>query len=175
MKNQNKINFLSLAIAAIAITVISLFFMPWVEDPASEGERVLTGVDVAVQSTFLTDELIPSGILWIIPLVAFGLLYQNLRRISSLYRPRQRLTFAGSMIIGIAAFAIWAIVFAGEAAACLREGVECAPLTPEQSTFTRQDIIEEFYTTNMQIYIALTLMLVVLPFWDRRPEAPKQD
>lgn len=175
MKNRSKINFLSLTNAAVAITVIFLFFMPWVNDPASDGERVLTGVDVAVQSTFLTDELIPSGILWIIPLVAFGLFYQNLRRVSSPYRPGQRLTFAGSMIIGVVAFFIWAVVFADEASACLREGVECAPLTPEQSTFTRQDIIEEFYTTNMQIYIALALILVVLPFWDRRPEAAKPD
>lgn len=176
MKNQNKINFLSLTNAAIAITILFLFLLPWVDNfPTDGGERAFSGWMIAQNEILLRESLIPSGILFIIPLVTVGLLYQNLRRVSSKYRPRQRITFAGSMIIGLIAFVVWAIAFADEASTCLHEQIYCTPVNQIQSTFTRQDIITEFYTLNMQIYAALSLLLLVLPFWDRRPEAPKPD
>jgi len=171
--NQKKsLNYLSLSIAAIALTVIVIFFFPWIDDPDSNGERILTGIDVAVQSTLLTEDDFPSGILFIMPLVAVGFLWEYYRKIRSQYRPRRRLSYAGMTIIGIICVLIWGQNFAQAASDCFQNG-ECAPLTPEQATYTAEDVIRKFYDINLWIYLGLSLLLLVLPFWDQRPEEPK--
>lgn len=174
MKTSRNLNYLSLAIAAIALTIIFLFFLPWINDPASDGERVLAGIDVAVQSTLLTEDDIPSGILFIIPLVAGAILYQNLRRLSSPYRPSRRITNAGMLVIGIAALLVWAWNFANAASDCFQSG-DCIALTEEQVTYTPEDVIRNLYDTNLWIYLGLSLLSLLLPFWDTRPEEPRKE
>ena len=167
-------SYLSLAIAAIALTVIVLFFFPWIDDPDSNGQRVLSGINVAVQSTLLTEQDFPSGILFIMPLVAAGYLWEYYRKVRSPYRPRRRLSYAGMTIIGIGAVLIWGQNFAQAASDCLQNG-ECAPLTAEQATYTAEDVIRNLFALNIWLYLGLSLLLLGLPFWDQRPEEPKPD
>lgn len=173
-QSRSHLHYLSLAIAAIALTVLVLFFFPWIDDPASEGERVLTGLEIAVQSTILTAEDFPSGVLFIVPLLAAGFLWEYYRKVKSPYRPRRRRSFAGMMIIGIGAVVLWGRAFAQAASDCLQDG-SCVPLTPEQASYTPQDVILNLYTTNLWLYVGLSLLLLVLPFWDMRPPEPRQE
>jgi hypothetical protein len=173
-KQSQPFSYLSLAISAIALAVIVVFLFPWIDDPDSNGERVLTGIDVAIQSTLLTDEEFPAGILFIMPLVAAGYIWEYYRKIRSPYRPRRRRSYAGMTIIGIASVLVWGRAFAVAASDCLQSG-ECIPLTPEQATYTAEDVVRNLYALNFWVFLGLTLLLLVLPFWDQRPEEPKPD
>lgn len=175
--NQSKsLNYLSLVISAIALTVVFIFLMPWVDVPdTGSNVELLTGIDIATQSTTLTDDdIIPSSVLFITPLVAVGFLWEYYRKLKSPYRPRRRWQFAGMMLMGIGFTCYWYYAYATQAADCLQSG-ECLAVTAEQSEYTPRDVVENLYTLNTWIYLMLSLLLVVFPFWDQRPQEPKTD
>lgn len=175
-KQAKSIHYLSLIISAVALTVVVLFLLPWVDIPDTESNiDLLTGVDVATQSTELTDDdIIPSSVLFVTPLIAVGFLWEYYRKVTSPERPRRRWQYAGMMIIGIGFTCYWYITYATQASECLQSG-QCISATQAQSEYTTQEVIENLYTMNTWIYLSLSLLLVVLPFWDNRPQAPKND
>lgn len=173
-KEKHPFHYLSFVISAVAVTVIFLFMMPWLVVPTSDGERALAGIDVAVQSTLLTDEEFTSGLLFILPLVALGFLWEHYRKLRSGYRPRRRLSYAGLTAIGLIVFVLWIRLYALAASDCLQSG-ECVALKPEQASFSAEDVVRNLFTTNIWIYAGLSLLLLVLPFWDTRPAEPRPD
>ncbi len=176
-ETQDKsLNYLSLLISAVALTVIFIFLLPWVDVPdTGSNVEVLTGIDIATQSTTLTeDDLIPSSVLFITPLVAAGFLWEYYRKLKSPYRPRRRWQYAGMIVMGIGFTCYWYYAYATHASDCLQDGV-CLAATQEQSEYTTQQVIENLYTVNTWIYLVLSLLLIVFPFWDHRPQEPKKD
>jgi hypothetical protein len=174
---RKRIHVLSLVISAVALTIIALFLMPWVNDKnTGNKDRILAGIDVSAGSTFLTEDKFPSGLLFISPLVAVGFIYEYYRKVRSPLRPRRRLNYAFMTLIGIGAFLIWAWLFADAASDCFRAGQsQCQALIPEQANYSAQDVIVNFYTFYLWLYLGLNLLLVALPFWDSRPEEPRKD
>lgn len=170
------IHYLSLIISAIALTIVFIFLLPWVDVPdTGSNVDLLTGIDIATQSTALTDDnIIPSGVLFITPLVSVGFLWEYYRKLKSPHRPRRRWQYAGMMMMGIGFTCYWYFVYATQASECLQSG-ECRAITQAQSEYTSRDVVEKLYTMNTWIYLILSLLLVAVPFWDQRPQEPKSD
>jgi hypothetical protein len=108
------------------------------------------------------------------PLVAVGFLYEYYPKLRSLYRPRRRLQYIGMTLMGIGATLVWGWSYANNAAECLASGA-CLAASPEQRNYTAEDVVRHLYTSNLWIYLGLSLLLVALPLWDQRPQPPNTE
>jgi hypothetical protein len=157
-------------IAAVALTVVVLFFFPWLE-----GTNNLTGLDIATQNLILTEQY-PSGVLFILPLVAGSILYQYYRRIRQAVRPRRRLTTSMMLIIGLSATILWLRTYAVNARDQLNDNLLLFSVTNAEEEirtepYTIGEVLSEQVRFELWLHLAMGTALLVLPFVDPRPPA----
>lgn len=179
-QSPRPIHALSLVIAAVALTVIVLFLLPWLTADDS-----LSGLDIASRNIAITEQF-PEGTIFIIPLVIGSLLLQYYRRVRDTVRPRRRFTTALMLLIGLVATVLWIRNYTLNATDYINElaqspATNTLPIDPafevEQAErvatepVSTGDILRDHFTVETWLHLALAAALLILPFLDTRPEA----
>jgi hypothetical protein len=188
-QEPTKINTLGLIISAVALSILVLFFVPWVQ--GAEGGENLSGLDVASRTVAITDDF-PGGVVFILPLVVGSILFQYYRRLKQSVRPRRRLSTLAMLIIGLIATGLWIRSYTINATELLNEQETIETVAPEiftenqgneptedtdtQTTTLREpvttgDVLQEQFELELWLHLALSASLLILPFLDDRPEA----
>ncbi|NDJ86835.1 MAG: hypothetical protein GYB66_13205 [Chloroflexi bacterium] len=180
-EERPRVDMVSLMIAAVALAVFVLFFFPWLT-----GDENLSGLDVASRNLAITEDF-PSGVVFILPLVAGSILFQYYRRVRDAVRPRRRLATLLTLIVGLIATGLWVRTYTIKATDFLNDqpppptslddvldpgfSAEDRPLPPQQEPYTTGDVLREQFTTELWLHLALGASLLILPFLDTRPPA----
>lgn len=174
---KKPLDLLSLIIAAVALTVLALFFFPWLDT-----DEYLSGLDVASRNLQVTENF-PSGIVFILPLVVGSILFQYYRRVRDDVRPRRRFATISMLVVGLIATGLWIRAYTLNATDMLNALATGIPELPEDPAFptdsvevepepyTTGDILREQFTIELWLHLALAASLLVLPYLDPRPPA----
>ncbi|MBI5929133.1 MAG: hypothetical protein HY862_07490 [Chloroflexi bacterium] len=169
-KNNPRLHFLSLAIAAIGLAVVGLFiFGTWLETPSDDNTMDrFTGYALASKNVNFTENF-PSGAMFILPVVVGAMSFQHYRRIATPERPGSRVNNALMLTLGLIVVLLWMRTYTLNVTDALNE----SPLVTsgEQSAYTHTDIIRDFFTVELWLCLALSVILLILPFLDKRPAA----
>ncbi len=178
-----QVDILSLMIAAVALTVLVLFLFPWLQ-----GDEALSGLDVGSRNLVLTEDF-PAGIVFILPLVTGSVLIQYYRRVRDTMRPRRRSVTAAMLIIGLVCTILWVRIYTLNATESLNTDLVTQSESPDdlsvdpdatssappvavtqQEPYTTGEVLQDRFTFELWLHLALGMALVVLPFLDPRPE-----
>ncbi len=169
-ENKPRLHFLSLAIAAIGLAVVGLFvFGVWLETPGENNETdSFTGFDIAARNVNFTEDF-PSGIMFILPIVAGAMTFQFYRRIATPERPGSRVNNSLMLILGIVVVLLWMRTYTLNVTDALNESPFVT--SGEHAPYTNGDIIRDFFTSEIWLCLALSVILLILPYFDKRPAA----
>jgi len=177
---------LSLIIVVLSIMLLIAFILPWIDREDEEGQRV-GGITIATDNVRPTEEFLNSS-LFIIPAVAISLMVQYGRTINTEIRPRRRSGTAIGVIAAIIVLAGWTRLYVINVAGEEAREEERTITTPEDfddpellgeilensegdtTPYTREDVLTDIITVNVYAMFLLLVLLLVLPFLDRRPE-----
>ncbi len=178
------LDLLSLMIAAVALTVLVLFFFPWLQSE----EEPLSGLDVASRNLEVTKDF-PSGIVFILPLVVVSMLFQYYRRVRDTVRPRRRFATISMLVVGLIATLLWVRNYTLNATDRLNEQAAAAQfgdlpddprfetdtVSSEPETYSTGDVLRDQFTFELWLHLALSMSLLVLPYLDtREPDEPPE-
>ncbi|MCQ3932113.1 MAG: hypothetical protein DPW16_16805 [Chloroflexi bacterium] len=169
-ENKPRLHFLSLAIAAIGLAVVGLFVLGvWLETPGENNETdSFTGFDLAARNVNFTEDF-PSGIMFILPIVVGAMTFQFYRRIATPERPGSRVNNALMLLLGIVVVLLWMRTYTLNVTDALNESLFVT--SGEHAPYTNGDIIRDFFTSEIWLCLALSVILLILPFFDKRPAA----
>lgn len=170
-KAKPRLHFLSLAISAIALAVVGLFlFGTWLEIPNDAGEIVhFSGYDIATLNLQVTENF-PAGAMFILPIVAGAILFQHYRRVATPERPSRRGTNAAMLALGILVVGLWVRTYILNMTTALNQN-DPFVLDGTQSPYTNGEVIREFFTVQIWLCLGLSVVLLIFPFFDKRPVA----
>lgn len=143
-------------------------FGAWLEAPGEDGLVSFSGYEIAAQNVNFTEDF-PSGAMFILPVVAAAIAFQYYRRVGTPERPGSRLNNASMLLLGIVVVLWWMRTYTVNVTDALNE----SPLVTsgEYERFTNGDILRDFFTSELWLCLGLSVLLLILPFFDKRPAA----
>lgn len=170
LAEEASLHHLSLIIVGVAMVVFVLFFFAWLSEANDAGEtQSVAGITIATGNVQPTRNF-PSGLLFLVPFISGSMVYQYGKRLYEGVRPRRRLESALMILTTLMVVLIWVRLYAINVA---DNPPEPSPFDlGEQVTYTRAEVLREIVTRAFWVQTFCLVLLVALPFFDRRPEAP---
>lgn len=157
----------------MAVVVFLLYFFAWIEEETDSGEkRFVGGIAITTQNVEPTRNF-PTPLLFVIPYVTGSIIYQYGIRLRQSVRPRRRLESAMMVSTALIILSFWLRLYVVNAA---ERGQDQDPFTPTPLvTYTREEILQDVITPYFWVMVVGLVLLILVPFLDRRPVAPPPD